>query len=498
MQESFTNSFRFKRNSGDVFVKNEKTGILKYSEKLFQENLVLSLRARALALAIFFYHFFENGTLGILPEKMYYVYRGIRISDIIQYGLIVYSLLCISEYRDYVKSKSFIIIKLLLLYFVLEFIISYFRYHFNFIEFLFRLKGLWSSFLIFPYLLLFRRGGLTFLIKIIFPVACISNILYLITAITGVALLPDVSIIKQRLPGDIEVFRVYGGTFFGEYFFLGFIYYWITQKFKVYQVAFAILFILPHILAFGRGAWVFFVICILLMLLLNSLRKREFRILIRQTVIIVIMAISLMFAFIKFIPESDFYVDALNARIFEAQDDIQHKEGTYGTRVLMQNSALVNLWLNDNLLIGVGMHPMWVYRPESFEEQVYYSAFSDVSWPSVLAAYGLIGFALSAFFQLFFLYNSFRMLRRQEVSSMLNFLLTLIFSKMFFDTFINFSFGILSVGLWGMFGVMNFFTAVMVYAYVEYIENPKRGELKSPMIKRFTAKYKYQKDGYTK
>ena len=32
---------------------------------------------------------------------------------------------------------------------------------------------------------------------------------------------------------------------------------------------------------------------------------------------------------------------------------------------------------------------------------------------------------------------------------------------------------------WGMFGVINFFTAVMVYAYVEYIEDPKKNDLKS-------------------
>src|SRR5207253_2042387 len=122
-------------------------------------------------------------------------------------------------------------------------------------EYAFRLKGLWSSFLVFPFLLLYKRNGLGFFIKILFPVAIISNVLYILTALTGIAFLPDITIISQRLPGEIVVYRVYGGTFFGEMFFLGFVYMWITRKFRFWQLFLVLLFLLPHILAFGRAAW---------------------------------------------------------------------------------------------------------------------------------------------------------------------------------------------------------------------------------------------------
>lgn len=408
-----------------------------------------------------------------------------RISDVIQYLLVLYAFFCIREYYDYVRSRSFLIVKILILYYILQFTISAFRYQFNALEYAFRLKGLWSSFLIFPYLLLLKRGGLTFFIKLIFPVAIISNILYILTALTGIAFLPDLNIIRQPLPGDIVVYRVFGGTFFGEFFFLGFIYYWITKRFRVYQLFAALLFVFPHILAFGRGAWVYFAFTILLMLVLNSLRKREFKILLRQTVILCVLALSILYVFIKILPNSDFYFDAISARIWEAQDDVEHKEGTYGTRVVQQNATLVKLWLENNLLIGIGMHPLWVHKPETFNEQLAYNAFSDVSWPSVLAAYGAIGFALSFFVQMFFMFYSLFMIRKLiDGEGLLTFFLTLLFAKFFFDTFINFSYGILTIGLWGFFGIYAFYTAIFVYSYKKYISDKKESIVHTPILKR--------------
>jgi hypothetical protein len=50
------------------------------------------------------------------------------------------------------------------------------------------------------------------------------------SAVTGIAFLPDIGIAEQNLPGGLKVFRVYGGTFYGELFFLGFIYHMDYQK----------------------------------------------------------------------------------------------------------------------------------------------------------------------------------------------------------------------------------------------------------------------------
>lgn len=463
MEKTAANTFLgFRKPS--VGASPKKSDHLK-GDKFIRDNLVISLRARILAIAFFLYLFIEAGTLGLLSEKTYIVYRNVRISDFIMIGLVVYSFLNIREYVDLFKSKAFFVTKVFLAYLVFEFLISFIRYDFNILEYAFRLKGLWGSFLVFPYLLLHKRGGVSFLFKLMIPVAIISNTLYILTALTGIAFLPDVSIVTQILPGDITIYRVYGGTFFGETFFLAIVYLWITHKFRVWQIFLAILFITPHVLAFGRNAWAYFIFAIVIFIIINILNKKEFRVIFRQAVIIALLIAAFIVSFLVFIPESGYYVEALSARITQGQDDVKYNEGTYGTRVLFQNNSLVRLWLNSDVLLGIGMHPMWVVKPESFEEQVYYNAFCDVSWPSVLAAYGLIGFFLAVCFQVYYIFATWRLVKKARAPNIQTFLLTLIFVKLTFDTFINFSYVFVSAGLWGIFPVLNFFVAVVVYNY---------------------------------
>ncbi|MCX7878596.1 MAG: hypothetical protein N2510_08170 [Ignavibacteria bacterium] len=462
MQRTFLNNFRFRDSSYNSLKKR-----FVYKENLLKDESLSGLRAKLLAVGIFLFYFIENGTLGLVPEKYYFVYRSVRISDFILYGLVLYSFYNVREYMDLFKSRPLFIVKIILAYFLLEFVLSAVRYGFNPIEYFFRLKGLWSSFLIFPYLLLIKRNGLEFLIKLIFPVAVISNFLYLLSALTGIPFLPDVSIYKQKLPGDIEIFRVYGGTFFGEMFFLGFVYYWITRRFVVWQLIFVILFVIPHVLAFGRLAWVGFVFTILTMLLMNSLKKRQFKVLFRQLVIIIITVVTVTVAFIKLIPESDFYINALKVRVFQGQEDVKYSEGTYGTRVIAQNAALLHLWQNSNILLGVGMHPMWVVGPDSRAEVAYYDAFCDVGWAGVLAAYGLIGFLLALTLQVYFIYLSFKLVRNSREGNIYDLLILLLFAKLVFDSTVGFSYVFLSTNLWGFFLNMNVYIAVLVHVYNE-------------------------------
>lgn len=464
MQKTLINNLGFKKTPDFNEFKSNKNSTL-YSENFLKEELFVNTKVRLLAIGIFLYYFIENGTLGLVPSKLYFVYRNIRISDLILYGLTLYSLSRYKEYRDLFKSKPFLIAKIFVAYLLFEFVVSAIRYGFNPIEYFFRLKGVWTTFLVFPFMLLVKRGGFPFLIKIIFPVSVISNILYIISALTGIPLLPEVSIISQRLPGDIVVYRVFGGTFFGEMFFFGIVYYWITKRFRVWQIFFAFLFILPHVLAFGRLAWASFAFTIFVMVILNSLNKRNFKLLFRQVVILIILGLSLTFIFIKFIPESDFYISALNARVFQGQDDYSHSEGTYGARVIMQNAALVDLWMKSDILLGVGMHPMWVVGPESKEEAIYYGAFCDVAWPSVLAAYGLIGFAIACIIQFYYALLALKMIRITREISIYTLLVTLMFSKFLFDSTVGFSYVFLTTGLWGFFINLNIYIPVLIYLY---------------------------------
>lgn len=457
MEKVINNQYGFRKSSatGGTVSKDHH-----YNEKFVQTDVVLTLKAKMLAVAIFLYFFIERGTIGLLPPSSYIIYRSMRVSDFIQYALIIYSLFCIKEYISIFRSKSFLIVKLILAYIILEFIISAISYQFNVVEYFFRLKGVWSSFLVFPYILLYKRNGLGFLFKLIFPVAVVSSLLYIMTALTGVAFLPDVSIITQKLPGDLEVYRVYGGTFFGEYFLTGFIYIWITKKFRFYQLFFVVLFMIPHILAFGRSAWIGFIFTIFLMIYLNYMKKKSLKTLFRQAAILAVFCGALIFSFLKFIPNSDYYIEALSARILQGQEDVEFDEGTYGERGI-QNNALVKLWLSNNPVIGIGMHPMWVYKPETQQEKLYYSAFSDVAWASVLAAYGIIGFILAISFQIYYLIKSFKILRKSTVINIHTFLLTMLFCQLLFDSFLGYSHLLVSVGLWGLgatlsFGVANF------------------------------------------
>ena len=316
MQKTLINSFGFKKkvDFDQQKFRMDKSNLL-FSESFLRGELITNLRARLLAVFLFLYFFIENGTLGLLPAKFYMIYRNVRISDLLLYGMIAYSLYCHREYSVLIKSKAFLLAKIFLAYILFEFFVSYIRYGYNPLEYFFRLKGLWGSFLIFPFMLLLKRGGLPFLIRIIFPVAVVSNLLYILTALTGIPFLPDVSIVRQRLTGDIEVFRVYGGTFYGELFFLGIVYYWITNRFRVWQMFLVILFIVPHILAFGRLSWINFAFTILIMILLNSLKKRDYKLIFRQAIILFVTGLCFLIAFSKFLPESDFYFDATERKI---------------------------------------------------------------------------------------------------------------------------------------------------------------------------------------
>jgi len=462
MERTIANNLKFKKPAYGAFPqKNE----FSYNESRYAENVSINLRGRVLAFTIFLYYFIENGTLGLIPPKYYMLYRNIRISDFILYALILYSFFNIREYGQLFKSKSFLITKILLCYFIFEFGISAIKYQFNIIEYFFRLKGLWTSFLVFPFLLLYKRNGFLFLIKILFPVAVISNILYILTALTGIPFIPDVAIFTQTLPGGIEVFRVYGGTFYGEIFYLGFIYFWITKRFRAWQIIPVVLFIIPHILAFGRTAWASLAFTIFLMILINSLKKRNFKLIFRQVIIIVILFISTLICFIEFIPESQHFIDAVKTRIFEGEEDIKYNEGTYGTRTLFQNDALLRLWNNSDKILGIGMNPMWVYGPSSYEEQVYYNAFCDVGWTAVLAAYGIIGFILALIFQIYYIFTTFKILKKIRESNLQSFFIIIVLSKFLFDSLVTFSYAFFSVGLWGMFGTLSFYIAVVVYNY---------------------------------
>jgi hypothetical protein len=434
----------------------------------FKENFV-SPQAKILAWFIFLYFFIESGTLGLLPKQVYYVYRNVRFSDLIMYGLIIYSFFRAKEFYEYYGSKLTIIIKILLFYFAFQFIVSTILYDFNTVEYFFRLKGLWASFMVFPYLLLMKRNGVTYLIKLILPVTIVSNILYILSSLTGIAFLPDIGIEKQNLPGGLQVYRVYGGTFFGDLFFLGFIFKWITDKFRFYQLGLVVLFVIPHILAFGRSAWIFFSFTIVTMFILNILRKKDFKILIRQSVLIGIFILAVIYSFNKLIPQATYLTDALEARVEQGKDDYAEEKGTYGSR-LENIKALIDLWGSSNVVFGIGMHPMWVIRAVTEEEKIYVWGFSDVKWASVLAAYGISGIAIAAFFQIFFFIIALKVLKNKKNMDLFVFFSTVLISQLMFDSLINYTYNLFTLGLLGMSTSVSFCTAALIYSY----ENIKR------------------------
>lgn len=407
MVRIITNSFRTisreisKKTNGQAF------------DKEYADSRLISSKAKVLAWAFFLIFFIENDTLGLIPKQFYFLYRNVRLSDIILYGLVIYSFITIREYEQLFKSKSLIIVKLMLIYLVLEFIVSTIYYSQNPIEYFFRLKGVWFSFLVFPFLLLLKRNGFNYLVKLVIPVAIVSNILYIFTALTGKPFLSGVDIVSQTLPGGIKIYRVYGGTFFGDLLFLGIIYKWITEKFRKYQLPLVMLFVTPQILALGRGAWLKFSVIIIVMIVWNILRKKDFKIILRQAIIFSFLSVSLIYSFITFIPQSDYMLEALNARAIQGQEDYEHSEGTYGTR-LVSISRLIDLWKNNNVLFGIGMHPMWVIKPLTVEESFYVWGFSDVGWASVLAAYGAVGFLMAVIFQIYYFVITIKILKNSR------------------------------------------------------------------------------------
>lgn len=454
MVVKIANNFRIRQNG-------RPSGKPSYAEVL-ENRKILPANAKVLAWGIFLIFFIENGTLGLLPKNFYFVYRNMRISDFLIYGLTIYSLFNIKEFAELYKSSAMMLIKVLFIYLFAQFIISTILYQQNVFEYFFRLKGVWSSLLVFPFLLLLKRKALNYLIKLILPVAIIANILYIISAITGVALMPDIGVEKTTVGEGFKVYRVFGGTFFGEFFFLAYVYQWITDKFRLYQLPLVLLFITPHILAFGRSAWVRFAFTILIMVVWNFLKNREFKVILRQVVMLVLLVSATVYVFIKFVPQSDYLTDAVSSRVTQGQQDVENKTGTYGTR-LANIEALLGLWQSSNIFFGIGMHPMWVIRAETVEENIYAWGFSDVRWASVLAAYGLIGFLLAVIFQVYFSYLTGRIMVKTKSKGILTFFVIMTFTHLLFDTIINYSYNLTSMGLWGLSTMLSFYVAITVY-----------------------------------
>ncbi len=450
-----TNTFRIVR--GRNLIKQ------KSFSQILEEKKNIKLNAKLLAITFFLYLFIENDTLGLIPRQFYFIYRNVRVSDLLLYGMVVYSLYSIKEYRELFSSNILIIPKLLLLYLFFQFIVSSISYSYNPLELFFRLKSMWTSLLIFPLLLLLKRKGFGYLVKLILPVAIASNILYILTALTGVAFLPGVDIAQQELPGGLTVYRVFGGTFYGELFFLGFVYYWITKRFRLYQALLAVLFVTPHILAFGRNAWFSFTFTIVVMLIWNSYRGRNFKAAFRQLLIVSLFASMLFFAFLQFIPESDIMVESISARVEQGRTDLKYKEGTYATR-MANLSALLQLWQSGYVFFGIGMHPLWVIKPITTEENIYAWGLSDVGWAGVLTVYGLVGFALAAVFQIFLFLKSFVVCKNAKHTDLLILFVFLFLVRLFSDSVFGFTYKGLSTSIYG-FGPLCIYLAALVYKY---------------------------------
>jgi lipid-A-disaccharide synthase-like uncharacterized protein len=148
----------------------------------------------------------------------------------------------------------------------------------------------------------------------------------------------------------------------------------------------------------------------------------------------------------------------------QGTEDYKYSEGTYRTR-MENNVALTDLWLNTNVLFGVGMAPFWVIKPETTEETIYLWGFSDLRWSAVLAAYGLIGFLLAAAFQIYFLYLTFRTLKRARDTSIGIFFVLMMLGGLIFDTFINFTLNLISVTVYGIAYMMTFYISMLVYEH---------------------------------
>jgi hypothetical protein len=196
-----------------------------------------------------------------------------------------------------------------------------------------------------------------------------------------------------------------------------------------------------------------------------------------------------MYSFVKFLPDSDYLVHALETRIMQGRENVKYDEGTYGTRVVLDNDILINVWLQSNRFVGIGMHPMYVYRPESRREEAIYSALSDVVWPGVLAVYGVIGFVLALFFQMYYIKTSFKLIKKSMYQDTLTCILIILMARMVFTTFITYSYLLTSIGIQGLGSVMSFLIAAVVYSYEKQKSEPDNTNGTKP--KSFDSKWKY-------
>jgi hypothetical protein len=336
--------------------------------------------------------------------------------------------------------------------------------------------------MIFPSMLLIKRNGLDYLIKLILPVSVISNLLYIVTALTGQALLPEIYVAKVVLSSGTVVYRVFGGTFLGELFFLGIVYKGVTDKFKLYHLPLVVIFLLPHILAMGRGAWTYILTCVIFILLFNILKKKDFKTAVRQLAIVSVLFATFVYV-LTIIPQSENVTEALGERVSQFETDVKYSEGTYGSRVFVHR-ILLEYWLNNNRLFGIGMHPLWVIKPETAEEAMISWGYADLRWSPFLVSYGLAGFTLAIIMQISFLIITFKILKKEKKPEFLTFFVLLLFATLFIDSFVGSSFSLISINVLGLSMYRGFYVAAMIYKYEQVLNTQTSFPQKSDATKR--------------
>ena len=221
--------------------------------------------------------------------------------------------------------------------------------------------------------------------------------------------------------------------------------------------------IIPQILTFGRATWASIIFAVFAMIIFNIWKKKDIKVLFRQILIILVLLSTLVFCFLKFVPNSDFYVQAIGARLMQGRDEVKYDEGSFGERTVFDNEILLRLWSKSNLFFGIGMNPFWINNQESREERIIYIALCDVFWPGILAVYGMVGLAIALFFQFYYIKLSFKLIKNSKYANVLTFILITMFTKMTFDTFITYSYVFTSIGILGLGTVMSFMVAIAVF-----------------------------------
>jgi len=334
---------------------------------------------------------------GLIPMKYLSFYSTIHKGEFFFIVLLFYSILHFEEIKPYFNHIITKIILIWVLYVIFQIIVSSARYDEPLIAIFARTRHTLKILYFIPFLFLNTEEKITKFIKISLIFMSLVVIMYVGVTLLKIPISSTYYVVQEKEFGGIPMRRVYANIAYTP--ILGFFFLakaltrpGIRSKTILYLL-FSLFFLVPILLAFGRGSWLnnIFAISLIFFFSLKKYGNKEVTTkFVNLGILVVLFFIVLnILGRIGFENPSDLF-HAMKARFTSSVSDFQSTSGTYEIRVEDELPVLFET-IAKNPILGIGLDPGWqaVRRPSMLTR-----AIADIRPLAQIVIWGIPGIVI--------------------------------------------------------------------------------------------------------